>query len=878
MNTVSSFGVWVKRARKHSGFTQEALADLILCSVSLLRKIESGQRRPSADMVRRLAEVLAIAHNERPLFLRLANTSMSNSSLQATTSPTSSGLFRSSRIPVPPTPLIGRTALLAQILERLRHPATRLLTLTGAPGIGKTRIAIEAALHIHNDFADGVSFVELAAVRDGVDAASALLVAVNERPDGRTAEAQVLALFQRRQSLLVLDNCEHLLADPTLIHLISRLLAACPFLKVVATSRTALYIRAERRIDVPPLSLPDRREWNEPNIVMQSEAVAFFLDRVQAIDAAYVLTSPTAAPIAELCQRLDCVPLALELIATRAADLPPAELLVQMQQRLPWLNDGPRDLPARQRTLRDAIRWSYDLLTPDEQSSFVWLSVFAGGFTAAAAAAIGADQSDRLYRHALLQCQVDPDGRTRYSMLEAVREFAREYLQQRGEDAFVDQCHAELFLAFARQAEEAFHRDAETLWLTMIDDDLDNLRTAMRWSLAHESGATAARIAVALLSYWRSRGLLQEGSRWLGQALASDDSAIPPAERAQMWYTLGFLQSQYSDERAAQAFAQSLDISRSLHDLLGVARILRMLGMLARYPGNLEQAITLLTESYTLLQTYGGTVADMSATLNQLGAAFGEQGQHQQAEQYYREAIALISPQKVSRNVHLYHLNIAEERWRQGDYVTAADMYDELLQFGRTHGDTEVLGGALSGSGRIALHQGDLAAARDAFAESLALFNEMGLAFAKAFIPPYIAYIDLYQHAFDDAERAASEALSIACAHFAIESVIAACAVLAAHGLSQGQTERATQWLGSIVAIRKLFAPDVDHLFVDLVNDTTHSVQQQMGQTEWARVDHHVQQEVFSQVPAVQFATVYEARRAIDLWTIISTVTARAWP
>ncbi|MDP9354838.1 MAG: hypothetical protein M3R02_06070, partial [Chloroflexota bacterium] len=427
---------------------------------------------------------------------------------------------RPHNLPLQPTPFLGREREVAQVVARLRDPQIRLLTLTGPGGMGKTRLGLQAAAEVVESFPDGVWFVPLAPVRDPTLLPAAVAEVLGVREEGARPLAEVVASFlHEKRLLLVLDNLEHLL--PAGASAVGALLTAAPGLTVLATSRAPLRLRAEREHGVLPLPLPRRQPPPTADQLNLYEAVRLFVERALAVQPSFAVTNENAPAVAEICHRLDGLPLAIELAAARVRLLPPQALLARLEQRLPLLTGGALDAPARQQTLREAMAWSYDLLTLDEQKLFRRLAVFVGGFDLAAAdAVVGSPRSgelgldvldgvERLARHSLLRQEEGRGGEPRFAMLATIREYGLEQLAASGEADEARQRHAAFFLTLAENAASAFMRMEHQNWLERFEADHDDLRAALEWALGREP-ETALALAGALKDFWFVRGHLSE--------------------------------------------------------------------------------------------------------------------------------------------------------------------------------------------------------------------------------------------------------------------------------------------------------------------------------------------------------------------------------
>ncbi len=626
MDTTDSFGYWVRRRRKALDLTQEELAQRVGCAVVSLRKIEADERHPSQQLAERLAAGLALPAADRPVFLAAAVAHRAAAHL-----PPPAAAYRPrsvANLPAPITSLVGRPAEIAVVVECLGRRRVRLLTLTGPVGVGKTRLALEVGRQLPANFADGVCLVALAAVHDPalVPAAAAAALGVRESR-GRDPEQALAAFLAPRQMLLIFDNFEHLLPAAPLL---SRLLAAAPALQILVTSRARLHLYGEHEFVVPPLPLPEAGD----AALAESPAVQLFCQRAQAAHAGFHLT-PTLAPVvADLCRRLDGLPLAIELAAARVRTLSPAELQQRLEQRLPLLIQDAADLPSHRQGLKDAIAWSYDLLTAAEQTLLNRLAVFSGGFSLPAAEAVCAtsaarpdiaaglgsllDQSlaaraegtaagpaaaaGRCGNCPLRQLQEVSVAEPRFALLETIREFALERLQASGDLAEMQRRHAHYYAAWAAETAEQLHGPEQVFCLARLEQETGNLREALAWLLAAGETAAAAGMACALGPFWQRHGHYSEGRRWLEQALAQlPPDLTPPTLRAHTLQTIATLAYRQGDYATAQTWlAESLGLFTQEHDRLGMARVYFDLGWIALDRADWAEAARLNEESLSL--------------------------------------------------------------------------------------------------------------------------------------------------------------------------------------------------------------------------------------------------------------------------------------
>jgi predicted ATPase len=540
------------------------------------------------------------------------------------------------------------------------------------------------------------------------------------------------AFLRVKELLLVLDNFEPVLAAAALV---AELLAACPWLNMLVTSREMLHLRGEHEVGVAPLALPARTKNADPESLAQNAAVALFVARVQEIKPDFALSNATAPVIAEICHRLDGLPLAIELAAARVKLLSPPALLARLERRLPLLVGGQRDLPARQQTLRDTIAWSYDLLGLSEQTLFRRLGVFAGGCTLEAAEALCAGTGDldidvlhsvsSLVDKNLLQQDARAEGEPRLGMLETIREYALERLHENGEMDAVQRDHAAYCLALAEAAEPELTGPRQVAWAVRLETEHDNLRAAMSWARQNGESDLGMRLAGALWRFWYIHGHLSEGQEWLKAMLAHQTTERGPA-RAKGLNGAGVLARNQGDySQAAALLAESLALQRDLEDRRGVARVLLNLGTVAHDQAEYDQAIAYYNESLVLWREVGETWGAALA-LNNIGAVAVAQGDYPYASAMCGESLTLFGDLGDSRGRALALSNLGNIAHAQGDYDRAIAFYAESLALYKELGDKRDSALVLNSQGDTALEQGDVQQAMELFRQSLVLYQEVG--------------------------------------------------------------------------------------------------------------------------------------------------------
>jgi predicted ATPase len=554
----------------------------------------------------------------------------------------------------------------------------RLVTLTGAPGTGKTRLAVRLASEVGEAFPHGTGFVALGAIEDPQLVPSAIAQALGIRGTGTTPLTD--AIKQRiadRQVLLVLDNFEQVLpAGP----FVADLVASCPGLTVLVTSRASLRVSGEREFPVMPLACPDGREPASPTSVAGNDAVALFVQRATALQPAFALDDVTAPIVAEICRRLDGLPLAIELAAARVKVLSPAGILQRLERRLDLLKGGARDSPSRHQALREAIGWSYGLLAPGEKQLLRRLAVFAGGFTLEAAERVAAaagevdvlDGLTSLVENNLLQRDPALDADARYRMLETIREFSLECLRASGAEAPARRAHLEHVLSVVERVTPRLDGPQQGGGLDELERDHDNLRAAFEWAIGSDDADAAAQLAAGLWRFWLMRGHLREGRDRLSRVLA----VLPPSapQRLPLLAAAGSLAQNMGEYVEARAWhQQAVDLARVTGDQPGVARALNDLGWVAWRQGDYEAARALSHESLALHRQLGDE-GGVAHALNNLGWVAHHQGDYVGAEAFHRQSLSLREARGDARAIGFSLVNLGWALVRQGELQAAGPL------------------------------------------------------------------------------------------------------------------------------------------------------------------------------------------------------------
>lgn len=755
-----SFGLWIRNRRRALNLTQDELAKRASCSVSAIRKIEADERRPSPEVAELLATALAIDPAQRAIFVRVARQQLGFANLAAVTplpwAPVLPKAPPPASSPPPPPPaaieeyvrtapvhrlpsaltsFVGRQQELADVRRHLTQtgPGVRLLTLTGPGGTGKTRLALQAASDLAESLRDGVWWVELGQILDEdlLSHAVAEAVGVSEAPPTPLA-VSVVDYLQSRRGLLVLDNCEHLVR--ACAELAGWLLGQCPDLQILTTSRETLQIGGEVAFAVPPLALPDRAEMSDLGKLQAVESVCLLAERARAVRSGFAVTAANAPAVVEICRRLDGIPLALELAASRLRAMTPEQLAARLDDRFRVLTGGSRTALPRQQTLHALIEWSHGLLSDDEQALLRRLSVFAGGWSLEAAEAIAgfaplawSDVLDLLTSLAdkSLVTVREEDGSMRYGFLETIREFAAEKLQEAQEDGEARARHLDHFVNLAAAACEVLMEGGNPLgWIAHLHREQENLRAALEWALTQQP-AKGLHLAGRLASFWNLSDQVTEGHAWLARALDAAAGA-PVLPRAWAVSGLGTMAWRQGDFRRSLALhEEALDLFRLAGDSYGEAFSLNNIGAQLFIQDDDERATDCYLEALGIARRIGSSYLAVMALAN-WGLLALDRNDLQEAGICLVEALAaaraLENPQLIGVPLH----NLGELANKQGNFALAQHYFEQSLEQYRLVGSKQGIALNIWGRGTALYEQGLFRAAISALLEALAQFAELG--------------------------------------------------------------------------------------------------------------------------------------------------------
>ena len=775
-----SFGELLRYLRRRAGLTQDELGRAIGYGREQVVRFEKDQRKPDIDVVRlHFIEALGL-HKEVELAARLIELAA------VAKAKTTADMVLARSLPTPVTRLFGRDHDIAEVVRSLGS-GKQLLTLTGAGGVGKTRLALEVARQAEDNYPDGVAWVELASITDPAQVVDALLQALGTQAQARSTIESVCAVLSAKQELIVLDNCEHLIE--ACASLAAELRQTCPHLSILATSREALGILGETVHHVPSLVVPDSQSALLPDVVSHFPAVQLFLDRAEGVRPGFELGLANALNIVHICQQLDGIPLAIELAATCVATLSVQQIADKLNDRFDLLDTGNRVALPRQRTLRATMDWSYDLLSIGERGTLQWLSVFVGGWSYDAAEAMlkHKDSAPPTSAIATLKALVSkslviadeiPIG-TRYHMLETVRQYAEEKLIASNQGGLVRQLHANYFVQLAEQADPLLRSDQQLRWYACLDVEQPNFRAALSYAIERRDAEVGQRLFTGLFFYWIRRARWAEGVRWAELILPLDEH---DQSRSRAWTLLGaaFLAARTNDLERTQLWGlAALPLGASLGD---------------------DRFLAFANFGYSYLETDHAKAIDM-----------------------LQKAIALARRANSQWDVANLTSILGDRLRLAGQLVASEAHYRNSVRLFREIGDQEGIPYPLGNLGRLMFLRGEYVAAKLAFADCIAMCRNAGFVMGLADWLWQLAWVDLRTGDLVQAEARLEEAYEVN-QQIGNQDALAAIAVVTVELFAiQGRWHEVARLAGSLAKLER-------HLWV--INMSTDEVLAEMARFE----------------------------------------------
>ena len=800
-----SFGAWVTRRRKALALTREQLARCVGCSVPGLRKIESDERRPSRQLAELLADCLQVPTDQHPTFVQVARGVErverlgTPRSVSAAVRPRPAQPHSSSNLPIPPTPLIGRKPELAALTRLLRDPQCQLLSLVGPGGIGKTRLAIEAASTQRELFSNGVCFVPLVSASSPEFIVPAVADALGFTFSGPVdLKMQLLNYLREKCLLLVLDNLEHLLEGSELL---AELLQQAPGVKLLVTSREQLNLQGEWLFDLHGLPVPPL---DQVVPLEKYSAVALFVQSAGRAQMGFELRAEDQPWVAHICRLVEGMPLALELAATWVRTLSPAEIATEIERNLDFLSVSARDLPERHRSMRAVFDSSWQMLLAEEQRVLCRLSVFCGGFLREAAEQV-AGASLSLLSALVTRSLVRRTVAGRYDLHELVRQYTHERLASSPELEAVRNEHMHFFLKLAEAAELELRGAEQLAWLDCLENEHENLRVALEWSLRDQAldAQESLRLTGALYLFWKRRAHWSEGREWLKRALAQSADSQVTRERVKALNAAVLLAADQADTGPAWQLAQeNLHLSRELGDESSIARSLNSLGFLLWKKKDFARARASCEEALGLFRELGDRFA-IADSLHNVSHIAINQTDYEAAQRYCSEAATIYRElgDDIGLDDALGDLGLVA--YLRNDHAAARPYLEESLARFRRAASVPGVVSALNRLGDLARCQGDYAQAEMLYAECLALYRDLGDKDEFPSLLHNLAYAVLYRADYLQAMALFKEGLAIQ-REMGNQAGIAECLAGVAGVLAaQGQVARGARLFAAAEALRE---------------------------------------------------------------------------
>ena len=725
-STPKSFGLLLRRFRRAAELTQEELAQRSDLSTRTISDLERGVKAtPQAGTLELLAAALELSDEDRALLLG----SVPRRRRQPAATETGGQL---PALPADLTPLVGRERDEAAAIHLLHTNGVRELTLIGPGGVGKTRLALRVARTVAAEYSDGVAFVALDAIGDHTQVAGAIARTLGAITDRKVSTTDGLVKWLgSREMLLLLDNFEQVIPAAVLV---SELLSSCPRLTFLVTSRAPLHIRAEQLLDVPPLDSPALTEKPSARAALGYSAVALFVQRSRAVRPDFELTEDEVKPVSQICQRLDNLPLALELAAAHMRHTSSVALLERLEKSPGAEPPGPVDAPQRQRTMKSTIAWSYDLLDEPEQRFFRRLSIFVGGFTLSAADNVsGLPNSDTLSLlralsdNCLVFVRIDNNAEPRFFMLETVREYCIEMAHQHDNVERLRWRHAEYFSQLAQQAAIDERKSGTGPWQARLLADHANVLAALGWLADSGRLREALDLAGAMGEYWTLWGFIREGREWVDQLLEevdrlSEETVDIPASALMCAAQLAFQQNDY--KRAASLYARGVEAFHSDGDTRGETIGLSQLGTVAHLQNDYSQAKIYYERAVQVAREHGHGYG-MAMPLTNLGIVAMQEAEYDRAAMLLDEAIEMLRGLGLEQKLAVALGNCGNLEFRRGRYDEAVVIHEEVLAMKRAIGDSLAVGHTLGGLALAEIERGDDARAEELLSEALVIFDDI---------------------------------------------------------------------------------------------------------------------------------------------------------